>query len=297
MLRYLLLTIFLLGGCAPQAAKFKRDAKFGKLKPNCRGLVANDTCNRTQTIKEGVKVMTQLHEAQRAQWAKKLAYLRVMLTTPEKFPISSVELKTDDPNNWKSLNMAYPVFAVLRLEYLAGKDRHQFGGALMKAMDEMKTLADTQREQWTRTEKPFNGPLDLGPKVSSERVQTRLNMTVASAKYSKKVNIPADLAEKFLSGLDDVQHIDLAMIYDEGALKRRFLANEWLSVKPAFSIAGGKKGWAITETSAERSKNEYPFDVGSMHFCQSLRGEVRHLQRGERPKVSWKTKPRTEGEK
>jgi len=248
-----------------------------------------------KTLNDGVKALTSTHAQNRAQWAKKLSALRVMLKTPETFPTSAVALRTGDTSEWKSLEMMYPVIAELRLEYAAGQARHKYSGSLMKAITEMQALEKSFQEAWDRAEKQFNGPLDLGPKIAKERMLTSITLSVPTANFTETVNVPADLGKQFLRELDAVQHIDLAMVFDTGNLKRRFLGNEWIAVKPAFVVAGGKAGWTITETPAGRSVTPYTFDVGAKRFCQGLRGEVRHLQRGERPTVSWKIKKKSEG--
>ena len=297
-----MLVFFVFLGCQVPAkqvkkqskSRFSKDVKIGLLTANCSYGVTADACSRIQQITGGVEAMTQLHATQRAEWVQNLAAFSLLLRQPEGFPFSNVEIEKPSVTAWKSLNRKYVVRARLRQQYLSGRERHPKSQVLMRTMQNLVKISKAQRKKWSGLERAFIGPLDLGEKVAKERRTLSISMRVASVNFNESVAVPADLAKRFLSGLSDTQHLDLALVDDSDGVQRQYLGSRWLKVQPAFRIVASSNALSITETPALASTKTYKFEISAKRFCNGLRGELRHVERGERPKISWRVRDKKE---
>lgn len=294
--------LLFLGGCATQVNRpTRRVQRFkpltrvkpkprlapGVLKAQCKSGVNDAACARVEQIRLGVRALTSLHKQQRTKLIARMAPMSKLLKRVESFPVSAVEIEKVDPKKWRSLNESYPLNVRLRLQYLNGKERHPKSSELMAQMTSLVKLADAQRKAWRELERKFAGPLDLGTQVAKERDMVSLTMLVSSDRFKERVELPRDLLDRFFGDLTETQHLTLSVVYDNGGKKRQYIAQQWLWVDPAFFVTSGNSGWFITESPKRLESKLFQVSVDADRYCDNLRAEVRHLERGKRPKISW----------
>ncbi len=238
-----------------------------------------DGCAQVALIKEALKKLNDLHNAQMEEFLPLMTRLNILLNTKDIPPILNIDYEQPDTSKWSMLGQKSSIEVATRIQYEDGLRRMPKASVedFRDLISEIKSMEVSHKKKFQKLRKKYP-TVQMDPKIMFDRHP--VNVKIDFVTFQTDFRIPNKYKSLISRVVENFQvEVSLTSKKDDNVFV--ILERQKISLRPSLIVECDGGECTISEDPFSRDKVLSKFTFTIDESCYNLRPELRMIRNGK----------------